>query len=268
MEVGSVGDIIHRGGTSLYSARSEEFITEAGQQRAMEQLKKHEIDGLVVIGGDGSIKGARALSQRGVPSIGVPATIDNDIAGIDQTIGFDTALNTVIEAIDKIRDTATSHERTYVIEVMGRDAGDLALYAGLAGGAESIIIPEKKHDFADVVMRLKRGHERGKKHSIIILAEGVGEGFQYGRKIQEETTFETRVTVLGHIQRGGSPTAADRVLASRLGAKAVDLLIAGEDGKIVGLKNNELLAQDISDVLSRNHEINEEMYGLSKELSI
>lgn len=268
MEVGSVGDIIHRGGTILYSARSAEFRTAAGQQKAVEQLKKYNIDGLVVIGGDGSIHGAEALSKIGMPSIGVPATIDNDIARVDKTIGFDTALNTVIEAIDKIRDTATSHERTYVIEVMGRDAGDLALYAGLAGGAESIIIPEKRHDFENVVTRLKRGHERGKRHSIIVLAEGVGEGFKYGREIQEATSFETRVTVLGHIQRGGSPTASDRVLASRYGAKAVDLLLDGKDGKIVGLHNNKLVAQDIAELLAEKHLINDDMYTLSKELSI
>ncbi|MEI3606036.1 6-phosphofructokinase [Pseudogracilibacillus sp. SE30717A] len=268
LEVGSVGDIIHRGGTSLYSARCDEFKTREGQQKAIEQLKNHEIDGLVVIGGDGSIRGAQALSDLGLPCIGVPATIDNDIAGIDCTIGFDTALNTVIEAIDKIRDTATSHERTFIIEVMGRDAGDLAMYAGLAGGAESIIIPERKHDFNNVVDRLKRGLERGKKHSIIILAEGVGEGFQYGKKIEEATSYETRVTVLGHIQRGGTPTAADRVLASRLGAKAVDLLIEGKASRIVGLKDNKLVDQDIEHVLSSNHQLNKDVYNLAQELSI
>ncbi len=218
--------------------------------------------------GDGSLRGAQALSDLGLPCIGVPATIDNDIAGIDCTIGFDTALNTVIEAIDKIRDTATSHERTFIIEVMGRNAGDLAMYAGLAGGAESIIIPERKNDFNNVVDRLKRGLERGKKHSIIMLAEGVGEGFQYGKKIQEATSYETRVTVLGHIQRGGSPTAADRVLASRLGAKAVDLLIEGKAGRIVGLKNNTLIDQDIEEILSSDHQLNKDMYKLAQELSI
>jgi 6-phosphofructokinase 1 len=268
LEIGSVGDIIHRGGTILYSARSEEFRTESGQQQALASLNQYDLDGLVVIGGDGSIRGAQVLTALGMPCIGVPATIDNDIAKMDYTIGFDTALNTVIEAIDKIRDTATSHERTYVIEVMGRDAGDLALYAGLAGGAESIIIPEKKHDFSAVVHRLKRGHERGKKHSIIMLAEGVGDGVTYAKKIKETTSFETRVTVLGHIQRGGSPTGADRVLASRLGAKAVDLLLKGEANKTVGLYHNQLVAQEIDFILSGKHKINEDMYTLSKELSI
>lgn len=267
MEVGTVGDIIHRGGTFLYSARSNDFRTEEGQLRAIEQLRNHQIDGLVVIGGDGSIRGAQTLAEHGIKCVGIPATIDNDIYGIDYTIGFDTALNTVIEAIDKIRDTATSHERTYVIEVMGRDAGDLALYAGLAGGAESIIIPEKRESFTDVIERLRFARERGKKHSIIILAEGAGAGFKFGQKIEEATSYETRVTVLGHLQRGGSPTAADRVLASRLGGKAVELLVAGETNKIVGFRNNELIAQPIDDVLSKKHEINEAMYSLSKDLS-
>lgn len=268
LEVGSVGDIIHRGGTFLYSARSQDFMTGEGRQKAMEQLKEKGIDGLVVIGGDGSLRGAEDISNLGIPTIGIPATIDNDIGGIDFTIGFDTALNTVIEAIDKIRDTATSHERTYVIEVMGRNAGDIALYTGLAGGAESIIIPEKHHDFEEVVERVKQSKLRGKKHSIIVLAEGVGEGKAYAERIQEATSFETRATVLGYIQRGGSPTVRDRVLASCLGANAVDLLIQGEDQKIVGLTNNQMMAHDMNQILNTKNKIDEEMYVLSKELSI
>ncbi|MFD1038105.1 6-phosphofructokinase [Virgibacillus byunsanensis] len=268
MDIGSVGDIIQRGGTILRSARCEEFKTDAGQQKGIDQLEKHGIEGLIVIGGDGSFRGAQKLTEKGYPCIGVPGTIDNDIPGTDFTIGFDTALNTIIEAIDKIRDTATSHERTYVIEVMGRDAGDLALWAGLADGAESILIPEKKDDFQEVVERLQRGHDRGKKHSIIILAEGVGSGVTYGEKIQKATNLETRVTVLGYIQRGGSPTASDRVLASRLGAKAVDLLLEGRAGKMVGIKNNKIVDKNIMDVLIEAHTINEDMYKLSKELSI
>lgn len=268
LKVGSVGDIIHRGGTILYSARCDDFKTKEGQEQAVEQLQKAGIEGLVTIGGDGTLHGAQALSDLGFPCIGVPATIDNDIHGIDFSIGFDTALNTVIEAIDKIRDTATSHERTFVVEVMGRNAGDLAMFAGLAGGAESIIIPEKKDDFESVVHRLKRGLERGKKHSIIIVAEGVGEGFDYGKKIEEATSFETRVTVLGHIQRGGTPTASDRVLASRLGAEAVDLLMEKEKGQVVGLQNNELIAQNIENVLAKKNELDTDVYTLSQELSI
>ncbi|MFD2627911.1 6-phosphofructokinase [Oceanobacillus kapialis] len=268
MEIGSVGDIIHRGGTIIYSARSEEFKTDAGQEKGIEQLKKFGIEGLIIIGGDGSFKGAQKLTQKGYPCIGIPGTIDNDISGTDFTIGFDTALNTIIEAIDKVRDTATSHKRTYIIEVMGRDAGDLALWAGLADGAESILIPEIKDDFDDVIERLKRGHERGKKHSIIVLAEGVGSGFDYGKRIEETTDLETRVTVLGYIQRGGSPTAADRVLASRLGAYSVDLLLEGKAGRMVGIQNNKLVNHDILEILSQKHVIDKDMYQLSKELSI
>ncbi len=268
LEIGSVGDIIHRGGTMLYSARCEEFKTIEGQLQGIEQLKKHGIEALVVIGGDGSYQGAKKLTEHGFPCIGVPGTIDNDIPGTDFTIGFDTALNTVIDSIDKIRDTATSHERTYVIEVMGRHAGDIALWAGLAGGAETILIPEAKDDMQEVIARLKRGTERGKKHSIIVVAEGVGSGVEFGKKIEEETSFETRVSVLGHIQRGGSPTAFDRVLASRLGARAVELLMEGQGGRCVGIQSNVLVDHDIIEALSKTHSIDEKMYDLSKELSI
>ncbi|HEU5138621.1 MAG TPA: 6-phosphofructokinase [Bacillales bacterium] len=268
LEIGSVGDIIHRGGTMLYTARCEEFKTDEGQEKAVEQLNRFGIEGLVVIGGDGSFRGAEKLVERGFPAIGIPGTIDNDIAGTDFTIGFDTALNTVIDAIDKIRDTATSHERTYVVEVMGRDAGDLALWSGLADGAESILIPEASYDMEQIVGRLKRGHVRGKKHSIIIVAEGVGSGVDIGRKIKEETNLETRVTVLGHIQRGGSPTGFDRVLASRLGAKAVELLLDGKGGRMVGVQNNQLNDADLKQALQQKHMIDEDMYKLSQELSI
>lgn len=268
MEIGSVGDIIHRGGTMLRSARCLEFKTEEGQLKGIEQLKKHGIEGLVVIGGDGSYQGAQALTRRGYPCIGVPGTIDNDIFGTDFTIGFDTALNTVIDAIDKIRDTATSHERTYVVEVMGRNAGDLALWAGLAGGAETILCPENQHDIEDLTAKLKRGQERGKKHSIIIVAEGVGSAVDIAREIEQITNFDTRVTVLGHVQRGGSPTASDRVLASRLGALAVELLMDGKGGRAVGIISNKLVDYDINETLAKKHIIDQKMYKLSEELSI
>ncbi|MFS0865248.1 6-phosphofructokinase [Fredinandcohnia sp. 179-A 10B2 NHS] len=268
LEIGDVGDIIHRGGTMLYTARCEEFKTEEGQKKGIEQLRKFGIEGLVVIGGDGSYRGAKKLTEHGFPCVGVPGTIDNDIPGTDFTIGFDTALNTVIDAIDKIRDTATSHERTYVIEVMGRHAGDLALWSGLAGGAETILIPEADYEMEDVVARLKRGHDRGKKHSIIVVAEGVGSGVEFGKKIQEATNLETRVSVLGYIQRGGSPTATDRVLASRLGAKAVELLLEGRGGRAVGIQKNTLVDHDILEVLDKKHTVEQDMYQLSKELSI
>ncbi len=268
LELGSVGDIIHRGGTMLYSARCEEFKTKEGQQKGIEQLKKFGIEGLVVVGGDGSYRGAKALTEQGFPCIGVPGTIDNDIPGTDYTIGFDTALNTVIDAVDKIRDTATSHDRAFIIEVMGRDAGDIALWAGLAGGAETIIIPEVGYDMDEIAARLKSGHERGKKHSIIMVAEGVCSGVEFSKQIKEATDLDTRVSVLGHIQRGGSPTAADRVLASRLGAFAVELLLQGKGGRAVGIEKNELIDHDIIEILTRKHSVNQSMYNLSKELSI
>jgi 6-phosphofructokinase 1 len=268
LEVGDVGDIIHRGGTKLYSARCPEFKTLEGQQKGIEQLKKHGIEGLVVIGGDGSYMGAKKLTEHGFPCVGVPGTIDNDIPGTDFTIGFDTALNTVIDAIDKIRDTATSHDRTYVIEVMGRHAGDIALWAGLAGGAETILVPEAEYDMEDIIARLKRGTDRGKKHSIIVVAEGVGSGVEFGKRIEEQTGLETRVSVLGHIQRGGSPTASDRVLASRLGARAVELLLEERGGRCVGIQNNELVDHDILEILEHKHDIDHSMYKLSQELSI
>lgn len=268
LELGSVGDIIHRGGTMLQTARCPEFKTPEGQQKGIEQLKAHGIEGLVVIGGDGSYQGARALTQQGYPCVGVPGTIDNDIPGTEVTIGFDTALNTVIDALDKIRDTATSHERTFVIEVMGRDAGDLALYAGLAGGAETILIPEEGYDLDEIVDRLRKGQERGKKHSIIIVAEGVCNGNDIAKQLKEATSFDVRLSVLGHIQRGGSPTAADRVLASRLGARAVELLIEGKGGRAVGIEKNALVDYDIVEALERKHKLDLDLVKLSKELSI
>lgn len=268
LDLGSVGDIIHRGGTVLHSARSEEFKTKEGQQKGIEQMNKHGIEGLVVIGGDGSYRGAKALTEQGFPCVGVPGTIDNDIPGTQYTIGFDTALNTVIDAIDKIRDTATSHERTFIIEVMGRDAGDIALCAGLAGGAETILIPEAGYSMDEIAERLKKGHERGKKHSIIVVAEGVCSGVEFAKQIKDTTNFDTRVSVLGHMQRGGSPTAFDRVLASRLGAHAVELLLEGKGGRAVGIQNNKLVDHDIIEILDREHTLDLDLYKLSKELSI
>ncbi|WP_026693674.1 6-phosphofructokinase [Peribacillus kribbensis] len=271
LELGSVGDIIQRGGTMLFSARCPEFKTEDGQLKGIEQLKKHGIEGLVVIGGDGSYMGAKALTERGFPCVGVPGTIDNDIPGTEFTIGFDTAINTVINAIDRIRDTATSHKRTYVIEVMGRDAGDIALWAGLAGGAESILIPESigDNDIDDVVARLQRGQERGKKHSIIVVAEGIGNAVEFGKKLEQLTGYETRVSVLGYIQRGGSPTVADRVLASRLGAYAVSLLLEGKGGRAVGIERNQLVDYDIIEALTqKKHTLDQSMITLAEELSI
>jgi 6-phosphofructokinase 1 len=272
MDVGSVGDIIHRGGTILRSARCEAFRTPEGQAKALEQLRKRQVDGLVVIGGDGSFRGALKLHEQGFPVIGVPGTIDNDIPGTDTTIGFDTAVNTAIEAIDKIRDTATSHERTYVVEVMGRAAGDIALWAGLAGGAESILIPEVQasleQQMEELIQRLNRAHQRGKKHSIILVAEGAASGLEVGRWIQERTGFETRVTVLGHIQRGGSPTAADRVLASRMGSLAVQYLMEGRSGEMVAVRRNEICGVPMAEALSEAHQADLSIYQMASILAI
>lgn len=268
LELGSVGDIIHQGGTILHSARSEQFKTDEGQQKAIEELRKYEIDGLVVIGGDGSYRGAAKLTEKGFPCIGFPGTIDNDIPGTDFTIGFDTALNTVVRAIDQIRDTATSHDRIFIIEVMGRHAGDIALWSGLAGGAESVLIPEKGYDLSEIWNRLHQGIERGKKHSIIVLAEGVMKADKLAEQLWEKYQLETRVSVLGHIQRGGSPTGFDRVLASRFGARAVELLLEGKKGRAVGIVNGKLVDHDILEVLQQKSEPNLDLYPLTKELSI
>lgn len=268
MDLGSVADIIQRGGTKLYTARCEEFKTPEGREKAAGVLRAAGVDGLVVIGGDGSFRGAGALSGLGVRTVGIPGTIDNDIAGTDYTIGFDTAVNTVIEAIDKIRDTATSHERTYVMEVMGRNAGDIAMIAGLAGGAESILIPEVAFDMGQVLEKLQHGVERGKRHSIILVAEGVGRGMEIGDEIARRTGWEVRVTVLGHLQRGGSPTAFDRVLASRMGAFAVDLLREGESGVMVGVKGPRLVAVPFEEALAARSQIDFSIYELAGILSI
>lgn len=268
LEAGDVGDIIQRGGTALYSARCPEFITDAGQEKAIAQMKKHGLEGLVVIGGDGSYRGAMALTKKGIPAVGVPGTIDNDIPGTDFTIGFDTALNTVIEAIDKIRDTATSHERTFIIEVMGRDAGDLALWAGLAGGAETILIPEQNFDIDDMIERLEKGKKRGKKHSIIIVAEGVMNAHDLATLLSEKSNTETRISVLGHIQRGGTPSGRDRVLGSLFGARAVEVLLAGHGGKAVGMVHNKVVDYDMTEAFTAEHDADMSLYELSKELSI
>lgn len=268
MELGSVGDIIHRGGTMLRSARCKEFETKEGREKAVAQLKKHGIEGLVVIGGDGTFRGAYELGKMGIPCIGVPATIDNDINGTQFTIGFDTALNTVIDAIDKIRDTASSHERTFIIEVMGRDAGDLALWSGIAGGAETILIPEEKPDIESIVERLESGTGRGKKHSIIIVAEGIMSGQELAEIINEKANIDPRVSVLGHIQRGGSPSARDRVIASQFGARAVEVLKANKTSVAVGMQNHKVVDYNLQSVFESSEELDLSMFKLSTQLSI
>lgn len=246
LTVRSVGDIISRGGTFLGSARYPEFAQLEGQLKGIEQLKKHGIEGVVVIGGDGSYHGAMRLTEHGFPAIGLPGTIDNDIVGTDFTIGFDTAVRTAMDAIDKIRDTSSSHRRTFVVEVMGRNAGDIALWAGIAAGADAIIVPEENFEIADVVSRIKAGYESGKKHSIVVLAEGVMSAEEFGKALKAAGDIsDLRVTELGHIQRGGSPTARDRVLASRMGAHAVKLLKEGRGGLAVGIRNEKMVENPI-----------------------
>lgn len=268
MTLSSVGDIIHRGGTILKSARSMEFMTDKGFKRALDVLKIFGIEGLVVIGGDGSFKGAKKLSNAGFPTIGIPGTIDNDLGYTDYTIGFDTAINTVVNAIGNLRDTSSSHNRANIVEVMGRHCGDIALYAGLAGGAETVIIPEIKHDMDDICKKLISGRNRGKLHSIIILAEGVGKPYELAEEIIKRTEIQTRVTIMGHLQRGGTPTAQDRILASKLGAKSVEILMAGKAGRVVGIKDNKIIDMDIDEALEISNEIDKDAYELTKILSI
>jgi 6-phosphofructokinase 1 len=268
MSLSSVADIIHRGGTILQTARSHEFTTEEGRRKALNMMKVFGIQGIVVIGGDGSFRGARDLARMGAGVVGIPGTIDNDIAYCDHTIGFDTAVNTVVEAIGRIRDTTSSHNRANIIEAMGRNSGDISLYAGLAGGAESIIVPEVSTGVDDVCKRIMHGRNRGKLHSIIILAEGVGGAFEMAKAIEEKINVETRVTILGHVQRGGSPTAFDRILASRLGARAVELLMEGETAKMVSQHRGEITEFDFDEVLSSKKKFSGDIYSLARILSI
>ncbi len=263
-----VGDKISRGGTFLYSARYPEFATEEGQLKGIEQLNKFGIEGLVVIGGDGSYMGASALTKHGYPTVALPGTIDNDIPGTDFCIGFDTAINTVLDSVDKIRDTATSHVRTFIIEVMGRNAGDIALWTGVAGGAEQIIIPETEFNMEEIAGTIQKGRERGKKHSIIILAEGVMNGNDFAEELSKFGDYQARVTVLGHVQRGGSPTARDRVLSSVFGARAVDLLKVGRGGLCIGIVDNKIVENDIVETLkSGKHMPDVSLYKLNQEIS-
>ncbi len=268
MQLGSVADIIHRGGTILHTARSPEFLTPEGQEKAVGFLKDEKIEGLVIIGGDGSFKGAKVLGDAGFLAVGVPATIDNDIPCTDFCIGFDTAVNTVTDAINKVRDTATSHERTHVIEVMGRNAGYIALAAGLAGGAESIIIPEVPFDIAEVCRRLMRGVQRGKLHSVILVAEGAASAMHVADEIKKITQQEVRVAILGHLQRGGTPTAFDRILASRMGAKAVDLLLEGKGNYLVGYFKGEIKAIPFDEMFTSSKEFSWSDYQLAGILAI
>ena len=247
MDSTSVSDIIHRGGTILYTARCMEFVTAEGQKKGAEICKKHGIDGIVVIGGDGSFHGAHYLyTEHGIKTIGIPGTIDNDVAGTDYTIGYDTALNIILDAISKIKDTAISHERTYLIEVMGRNCGDLALYSAIAGGASGVLIPEVEFSIDDLAEVIKFRREEGKLYDVIIVAEGVGNVVEIQRELSKKVNTSIRVTILGHVQRGGSPTAFDRILATRMGVKAVELLVAGEGGLMVGIQSEKITTHPLS----------------------
>ncbi len=265
----SVSETIQRGGTILETARCPEFVEPEVQERAAQILKEHDIDGVVVIGGDGSFKGAQALSKHGINTIGVPGTIDLDIACTDYTIGFDTAVNTAMDAIDKIRDTSTSHERCSIIEVMGRHAGHIALWCGLANGAEDVIIPEKyDYNEATIIEHIRENRAKGKKHHIIINAEGIGDSLGMEKRIEAATGMETRATILGHLQRGGSPSCKDRVYASTMGAYAIDLLIEGKTNRVVAYKNGEFVDYDIDEALAMEKSINEYQYEICKSFSI
>lgn len=268
MNLGSVADIIQRGGTILHTARSKEFMEPLGRKKALGILNKYGIDGLVVIGGDGSFRGAIELHRLGFPVIAVPGTIDNDIYGTELTIGFDTAVNTVIDAINKIRDTATSHERIFLIEVMGRNSGWIALEAGLAGGAESILIPEMKFSYAEIIKRIKFGMERGKRHSIIMIAEGVDSPFNVSKEIKEKMGVDTWITVLGHIQRGGTPTALDRIIASKMGALAVELLLQKQSNLMTGIVGGKTITVALDEAVNKEKAFDINTFNLAKILSI
>lgn len=267
MDRKSVADIIQRGGTILRTARCSEFKTEEGRRRAADILKTFGIDGLVVIGGDGSFRGAQLLSKLGIATIGLPGTIDNDLAYTDYTIGFDTAINTVLDAINKLRDTSTSHERVSIVEVMGRNCGDIALYAGLAGGAENIIIPEKGYDQDELCRNILEGKMKGKMHNLVVLAEGIGGAEELAKKIEDVTGIEARATKLGHIQRGGSPTCQDRILASKLAFRAVELIEEGKSSRVVGVRGGKVIDVDIDEALEETKRFDDKLYEIANALA-
>ena len=268
MSFNEVSDKLQRGGTMLQTARCSEFRTLEGQKKGYDILKTFGIDALVIIGGDGSLNGGLALSKLGMPVFGIPGTIDNDLGYTDYTIGFDTAVNTVLDCISKIRDTSSSHERTTIIEVMGRNCGDLALYAGIAGGAESVIIPERDFDINEICQRIILGRNRGKIHNIILKAEGVDiPAEELAKIIEEKTGVESRAVILAYLQRGGSPTARDRILALNCGQKAVELIANNSTSKAIGCYGTEIVAIDLEDALKMKREFKKELYDLSLILS-
>ena len=265
----SVSDVIHRGGTILYTARCPEFKTEEGMQIAIENCRKHGIEGIVCIGGDGTYRGARDLSERGIPCVGVPGTIDNDISSTEYTIGFDTAVNTAMEMVDKLRDTAQSHDRCTVVQVMGRRAGHIALHTGVAVGATAILVPEVPFDMEkDILNKIITTKSMGKKHFIIVVAEGVGNVEGIAKEISDRCGIEARATVLGHVQRGGSPTSRDRVIASAMGHKAVDLLYDGIGNRVICMVKGEIVNKDIFEALNEKKLFDFSLYQISNAISI
>ncbi len=268
LDARSVSDVINRGGTMLYTARSPRFKTEQGIKEAVANCKKHGIEGIVVIGGDGSYRGARDLSERGIPCVGIPGTIDNDIASTEYTIGFDTAMNTAMEMVDKIRDTAQSHDRCSVVEVMGRHAGYIALQTGIAVGATAIMVPEAPDDIDKVIDKIISTRKTGKKHFIVVVAEGVGGVEEKAKEIQAKTGIDTRATILGHVQRGGSPTVRDRVRATQMGNAAVHLLSKGIGNRVVAYKGCEVVDYDIFEALNMKKEFTFDMLEVANETSI
>ena len=269
MEARNVSDIIQRGGTVLGTARCLEFKTKEGQMKGAEICKKHGIDGIVVIGGDGSYRGAQALSRLGINTIGIPGTIDLDIACTEYTIGFDTAVNTAMQAIDRVKDTSSSHERCSIIEVMGRDAGYIALWCGIANGAEDILIPEK-YDFNEqnIINNIIESRKKGKTHHLIINAEGIGHSTSMARRIEAATGIETRATILGYMQRGGNPTAKDRYYASIMGAYAVDIMLTGKTNRVVGYQHGEFVDFDIEEALQMKKSVNEYEYEVAQLMTV
>ena len=267
LDLNSVGGIIDRGGTFLYSARSEKFKCREGQKEAIDNLKKNKIEGLVVIGGDGSFRGAHELHKQGIQVVGIPATIDNDVAGTDYSIGFDTALNVIIDIMSKIRDTASSHERIFVVEVMGRNSGMIAVNTGIACGADYILIPEIEFDLAKIANQIKH-HREGKRHTLVIVAEGAASASDVASSIKLLAGHEVRISVLGYIQRGGSPSALDRILAVEFGKKAVDLLLEGESDCMIGIKSMKIETSKFEDILETKKSIDEDLYRLAHILAL
>ena len=268
MEMRSVSNIVQCGGTRLRTARCMEMMTVEGQKKALDTLEKHGIEGLVVIGGDGSFRGAKALSEYGVPTIGIPGTIDNDLEYTDYTLGFDTAVNTCLDIINKLRDTMTSHERVSVVEVMGRHCGDIALYSGIASGAEIIVVPELPFDMNEIASKINRSRAQGKHSNIIVVAVGVMSAEKFASQLQAVTEYSVRPTCIGHVQRGGSPSMSDRMLAAQFGNKAVRLMNDGIGNRVVGIRDNKIIEMDIIEAVSMKKTFNYELYETLQMISM